>query len=672
MAQLCPRCHRANPAQAAFCYHDGNMLRQGVDAVPAGQLSQEFVFPSGRRCQTYDDLVQGCYLEWEDARQLLHDGTFSGFLAGQGRADLARAAREGQALADRDIALTNFIAALPAAHVHGPKLGLEPRRLAVGPMRVGESRPIQVRILNEGKAMLQGKLTVADGSSWLKVVEGSDPSALAIRTPKEQSVGLRVDTAELVVGQHYAARLVVVTNGGVAEVPVRLDLVARPFASGPYQGVLTPRDLARRMRDAPQPAVALLEGGEVARWFAANGWAYPVAGGTAPGLASVQQFFEELGLAKAPPVSISEQEVRLKCVLPDIPSGQVVLRCATRKLVYGRAESDSPWLKATSSLVSGQMQAAIGFTVDPAQMPEDRTYQGNLRVVANAGQTFNVRVVVEVTGNRRGGFSGHKPAPAYEPVLASPQAAQASVTAAPDWLVPPVPQMPPHLEPPPSPIQQAPKVRLAPVPQVIDRQAQTPTASVSLAQAILVGAMLGLILRGLLVVPADLFARMLGTALRTPPPGTLQAWLQAPAADEGFLWLFVLATWWVGPLLGAWLVWRQGGKWTDLLCGLLAGSVAGFAGSATAGCLLVAGDGVPRLGLSMLLGDRTLSAAIATPLWIVVSVGWWLVVGAVAGLVLALGGRSTRGVLVLGASPVSGLARLCGLGKMADFFALRA
>ena len=667
MAQLCPRCHRANPAQAAFCYHDGTMLRQGADAVPPGQLSQEFVFPSGRRCRTYDDLVQGCYLEWEDARELLHEGTFSRFLEGQGRADLARVAREGQALPDRDIALTNFVAALPAAHVHGPKLGLEPRRLAVGPMRVGESRPVQVRILNEGKAMLQGRLTVADGSPWLKVVEGGDPSALAIRTPKEQAVGLRVDTAGLVVGQHYSARLVVVTNGGVAEVPVRLDLVARPFAAAPYQGVSTPRDLARKMRDAPQPAVALLEGGEVARWFAANGWAYPVAGGTAPGLASVQQFFEELGLAKAPAVSISESEVRLKCIPPDAPSGQVVLRCATRKLVYGRAESDSPWLKGTSLLVSGQMHAAIGFTVDPALMPEDRTYQGNLRVIANAGQTFNVRVLVEVSGNRRGVFSGHPPSPTYEPALASP----AGVTDAPDWLAVAAPPPPlPRPEPTRAPIQQIAPLRPAPTLQVAPRS--MPTGSVSLSSAILVGAMLGLVFRGLLVVPADLYARLLGTALRTPPPGTLQAWLQAPAADEDFLRLFVLATWWVGPPLGAWLVWRQGGKWSDLVCGLLAGSVAGLAGSATVGCLLVAGDEVPRLALSSLLGGRTLSAAVATPLWIVTSVGWWLVVGAVAGLLLALGGRATRGLLVLGATPLSGLARLCGLGKMADFFALRA
>ena len=145
-----------------------------------------------------------------------------------------------------------------------------------------------------------------------------------------------------------------------------------------------------------------------------------------------------------------------------------------------------------------------------------------------------------------------------------------------------------------------------------------------------------------------------------------------PPADEGFLRLFVLATWWVGPVVGAWLVWKQGGKWTDLLCGLLAGSVAGLAVSATMGCLLVAGDIVPRLGLSMLLGSRTLSAGLATPLWIAASVGWWLVAGGAVGLLLGLGGRAGRGLLAFVGSPFSAVARVCGLGKMADFFALRS
>src|SRR5262245_47940004 len=145
MPQHCPRCQRANPDKAVFCHFDGCLLQQGA-GPSAGQLLQEFVFPSGRRCRSFDELVQGCYYEWEDARTLLSDGSFASYLSSIGRADLAKAAREGQALPDRDIALTNFVGALPATQTHGPKLGLSPRKLVIGPIRVGESRTAQVNV----------------------------------------------------------------------------------------------------------------------------------------------------------------------------------------------------------------------------------------------------------------------------------------------------------------------------------------------------------------------------------------------------------------------------------------------------------------------------------------------------------------------------------------------
>src|SRR3954468_15446172 len=120
MVQLCSRCQHPGPDTAAYCHSCGSMLRQG--AGPANQLLQEFVFPSGRRARTFDELVQGCYHEWEDARDLLHTGAFSTFLAAVGRADLARGAAEARGQADRDMGLTNFINLLPAAQVQGPKL----------------------------------------------------------------------------------------------------------------------------------------------------------------------------------------------------------------------------------------------------------------------------------------------------------------------------------------------------------------------------------------------------------------------------------------------------------------------------------------------------------------------------------------------------------------------
>ncbi len=642
MVQLCPRCQRANPHDASFCHFDGCLLRQSAEAA-GGAFLREFVFPSGRRCRSFEELVQGTYYEWEDARNLLHDGTFAGFLAGLGRADLARTAREAQAEPDLDIALTNFLAALPAGQVQGPKLGLSPRRLVVGPLRVGDQRAAQVRVSNDGRGILQGKVTVAEGYPWLKIADDADPTTMALRTPREQSVALRIEASGLIVGQNYAGKLVVVSNGGVAEVPIRLDLTAVPFPRPPYQGAQSPHELARKMRDNPHPAVALLESGEIARWFEANGWTYPIAGATAPGLAAVQQFFEELGLAKAPQVQVSQQEFRLAATTPETLDLQVVVRSPARKLVYARAESDSPWLVVKAPGVSGQVQAAIDFAVETGRMPEDKVYTGVLKVVANAGQSFTVRVHVEVQGNKKGWFGGRKSTVTKAPAAAPPVAAAVPVAAPaplPTWL----PAGPP------------------PVPAA---------GPVSLGRMLAVGALLGLVARVLLMVPADLYARLLSGS-RGPAAGSLAAWTQVPSADDGFLRLMALALWWVGAGVGAFLVWRSGGRWIDLLFGLLAGAVAGLAAGATLGCALVAGDSLPRALLRPLEGTGGLGAGMATPLWLLTALACWAVLGGALGLLLGLRGKAGSAALAWLASPLAGVLRGCGLGKVARLFDLRA
>src|SRR5208282_4003573 len=97
-------------------------------------------------------------------------------------------------------------------------------------------------------------------------------------------------------------------NGGIFELPVRVDVTAHPFLHPPFHGAIIARDLAVRLRTDPKAAVPLLTGGEIARWFETNGWAYPVAGPTVPTLAAVQQFFESMGLAKPPRVLLAETE----------------------------------------------------------------------------------------------------------------------------------------------------------------------------------------------------------------------------------------------------------------------------------------------------------------------------------------------------------------------------
>ncbi len=396
MPLVCPRCQRANPDIAIFCYNDGAELRPGTAPVAHNRLAREFVFPSGRRCQTFDELAQGCQDEWAASRELLRQGVFGQFFSGVGRLDLAKATQEAMAQGDADIGLTAFIGALPVSRQQAPKLDINPRRLLLGNVTAGETRQLQLTVTNQGQGILQGSLKVVEGGDWLKIA-GSADGQCPIKATRDQQINLLADTRKVPAAQTYGAKLTVITNGGVAEVLARMDLVAQPFARPPFQGAKTPREMAEKMRGQPKAAVPLLESGEVGRWFAANGWNYPIRGTPARGVAGVQQFFEAMGLSKPPPVQISHKEVALACQYPHSVRGQVNLHTTAKKWVYANIDSDSPWLRVLTPLVSGPQQAAIGFEIDPRQVPGDRA-EGKLTITANAGQTLSVRVMVEVRG----------------------------------------------------------------------------------------------------------------------------------------------------------------------------------------------------------------------------------------------------------------------------------
>jgi hypothetical protein len=609
-------------------------LRQGA---AQGQFLQEFVFATGRRCRNFDELVQGCYAQWDEARAMLGDGTFAGFLSSLGRADLARLARDCQALSDRDMALTQFLDGLPASSsAVVPRLELHPRRLSIGPLRIGDQQAIAITLRNEGSGQLQGNIRVADGQEWLTLEQEN------IRTPREQMVRLHVHTGTLTVGQNYTGKLVVVTNGGAAELPVRLELQARPFALAPYQGATSPHDLARRMRDNPKPAVALITNGEIALWFVSNGWTYPIVGQPAPGLACVQQYFEELGLAKAPVIRISHERIEQTLQNGEMPLIPLVLASTGRKLVYARAETNVPWLKVEKPSVSGQMSATVEVRIDSSLMDADKQYSGAVKVIANANQTFLVPVRVKVA-RPKGWFGGNRTG-----VLAERSGLVAATAVG--GQAQPLPGIPPAPIAPPLPEG--------------DRR-------FGLAQAILMGAFLGFLWRLVLALPADLYARVLGNPVSMPLPGSLEAWLSPPAADEGFLRLFVLAIGWVGPLAGLASVWRRGGNVLDLFCGLVAGAVLGLVGAATLGCLLVLGDTLPRLLLGFVAAGATLSPAVATLLWLMLAIGSWIGIGAVSGGLLACLGTWGNTLLYLAAYPVATTLRLAGLENIAKFFEMK-
>jgi hypothetical protein len=568
--------------------------------APPGQLPHEFVFSSGRRCKTFDDLVQGCQYEWEDARHLLRNGDFARYFAQVGRHDLARTARENQTLPDPDIALHTFLNQLPASQIQGPRLDLNPRRLTLGGIRPGEQRRIPLTVLNQGKGLLQGKITVSEGGQWLKIAADGNPVECALKTARSQSVQLHIDARGLTAPQTYSGKLTVITNGGISEVAVRLDVTAMPFAQAPFQGAASPRQLAERMRANPKQAVPLLENGEIAQWFKLNGWAYPVSGPPARGVAAVQQFFEGMGLSKPPPLQLSDQEFHFFCTPPEVIQARVTLRTNSKKWVYAQADSDKPWLRVTTPSVSGPQQTQIAFEVDSTLLDVGGLHLGTVYLTANAGQKLAVRV--QVNCNR--------------------------------------PQEP------------------------FTRR---------LLRPFFVGALLALMMRLLLTGPADLYARGWGQAAGT-------AWAQAPwiyttGAENHFLKRFILATWWAGIFLGAVLVWRRGGRVTDVFCGAVAGAFAGLLGAGTLGCLLLVFDAVPGALLTNWTSTRPNAFADAPGswmlLWIVLASVCWALLGGGAGFLLSGLGQRGLHLLSAAAGPLIWLFRQCGLERAAAFFLLK-
>jgi hypothetical protein len=309
----------------------------------------------------------------------------------------------------------------------------------------------------------------------------------------------------------------------------------------------------------------------VARWFTANGWAYPVPVTTASGVAAVQQFFEGMGLAKPPSVELSETEARFLCVHPEAAEGEVTLRTPARKWVYAQVEADVPWLKVKTPAVSGPQHAAIGYTVDSGLLDAGRMHDGNLHVIANAGQRLKLHVVADV------------------------------------------------------------------------RQPQVPFTR-RLLRPFLHVVLLALLARLVLAVPADLYARVLAA----PPgddAGSFDTWLVSPLARLDlavpFIRHVVLATWWLGAVAGGVLLWRRGGRPADVVCGTIAGAVAGVLVSATFACIEPWADGPARALWRLLAravhgGELTTSPWLWTPVWVLVVVLTWGVLATVPAALRAL------------------------------------
>ena len=647
---ICPRCKHVNPDYAIYCHFDGVVLQAHQQAA-VHLLPHEFTFPSGRRCKTFDDLGQGCQEEWTSARDLLMRGIFAQFFQTCNRGDLVRAANDAKAQANPDIALTTFLASLPGTRTQTPKVDLNPRRILLGNVPVGETKTVPLTITNQGQGMLQGTVAVTEGQDWLSLSETRAVHQIDVSTVRSQVIKLTINTKGVAAGQTYGAKLTVVTNGGVVEVPIRMDLVAHSFPKAPFQSVRTQRELAEKMRLQPKVAVPILESGEVQRWFALNGWTYPVVGSPVKGVAGVQQFFEGMGVSKPPPVHLSKDEFRFTCKYKETLRGQVILQTAVKKWVYAQVTSDSPWLKVPQPQVSGPQHATVPFEIDTNLWNLGTAGGGKITLEANGGQKLTLKVTVEVQG-----------APAIQKLKAPvPSAvhgpgssrAPAAVAAGPPPAIPAA-RIAPAMEAVPS----------------IERRA----GPMKFLPALVTTVLLCLALRVVLIPFVDMMgrssaansaARKLGVKPNSEGKvAQTGGWLQLPwfailgSADEKFsadvfepgsqtmlgsmdfrhyfatyfLRGFMLTTFWIGGIIGAIMVLRRGGSMLDLPWGIIAGAFAGLVVSATVGAFFLVVEMLPHTLWHFTLGVHGGFGFLM--LWVILALFSWLVVGIGLGWVL--------------------------------------
>ncbi|MBY0526689.1 MAG: hypothetical protein K2R98_25050 [Gemmataceae bacterium] len=398
-SHTCPNCARINPSQATFCYFDGVALQAQRAPVSVGlqSFSKPFTFASGKACQNFDQLALGCQTHWAAATDALVQGYLEKFLAGQGRADLALAAREAARFPDKDRGLDLFLARLPSQAVKEPKLVVQPSELNFGRLKIGENKTIPLQMHNQGMRIIYGSVTV-ENAPWLSL--GSGTQQKLFQFGSDLSIPVNISGKRLrASNKPLEGRLIVQSNAGLFTIPVRADVPVKPFPSGSLANARSPRQIAERAKADPKNAAPLFEKGTVAAWYKDNGWQYPVKGQSASGLGAVQQFFEALGLTPPPKVEVSERAVALKGRAGEaLPPFQLEVKAHEKRPVYAHATTDQPWLEVGRARLNGRV-ATIPLTVGNVPARDGETLKAHVTITANGNQRFVVPVTLAVDGN---------------------------------------------------------------------------------------------------------------------------------------------------------------------------------------------------------------------------------------------------------------------------------
>jgi hypothetical protein len=407
MPQTCNRCRRANPRDATYCYHDGGLLAGhfGGDIPADGSamnlgtrpFPRPFVSPSGLACHNFLQLTLALHADQAGALKHLQQGHLEKFFAALGRADLAEATAAAARASDRTRGLDDLLGRLPASALTPARLQVEPLQLDLGVLRPGEDRQVKVKLRNQGMRLLYGSANCAS-TLWLALSERSERRQRLFQLSSEGELTIRVVGRRLrAYRKPQEGEVLLESNGGTAAIVVRVQVPAQPFPDGVLAGVVSPRELAEKARQAPKEAASLIESGAVARWYEANGWTYPVAGPTAAGAAAVQQLFEALGLVKPPRVQPNANSLDLRGPAGAKLETTLTLTTEENRAAWAFGSSDQPWLRIGAPEYRGRA-VALPLSIAPVPDKPGATLQAVVSITANGGQKFAVPVALAVEG----------------------------------------------------------------------------------------------------------------------------------------------------------------------------------------------------------------------------------------------------------------------------------
>jgi hypothetical protein len=402
MSLVCAQCSRVNPVEAAYCYYDGAALAgRAGGPINAGSVPfpNQFVFPDGMACRNFDQLAMACQSNWQSAISLLKQGFLGSFFGGMGRVDLAKAAQEAAKFPDIDRGLDQLLAKLPTQALQGPKLQAEPSEINIGQIKVNEDRSTELHLTNLGMRLLYG--TVTSDCKWLTLGDAPGHPEKMFQFGSESIVPVQVRGQRLRAGNKpLEGHLVIDSNGGTITVTLKADVPITPYPDGLFAGADTPRQICAQAKAHPKQAAPAFEHGAIARWYAANGWMYPVQGPIMPGVGAIQQFFEALGVAKGPKVDFHPKQLDLQGAVGKTIEASIEVTTTEKKPVYGWATCDQPWVEIGQTKLAGR-NATIPLTIR-IPSPSPPTLEATLNLVGNGNQKATVSVKVQVAGGKAG------------------------------------------------------------------------------------------------------------------------------------------------------------------------------------------------------------------------------------------------------------------------------